>query len=168
MVENGDLTFLTESFLGIIHNGKKYLPSPIEGKFSNHNIARDNSRKVTARAVSRARCILSVSGIFSRKLQHPNLVQLFGVCSKQRPILIVTEYMKNGSLLNYLRKHEQRLLGQTQTLLDMCKQVRELITASSIILPVDSTSSEMFASKTLSSLDSLSIGVFRDGIPGDA
>ncbi|XP_003741153.1 tyrosine-protein kinase Btk29A [Galendromus occidentalis] len=57
------------------------------------------------------------------KLQHPNLVQLFGVCSKQRPILIVTEYMKNGSLLNYLRKHEQRLLGQTQTLLDMCKQV---------------------------------------------
>ena len=30
------------------------------------------------------------------KLQHQNLVQLYGVCSKHRPIYIITEYMKVG------------------------------------------------------------------------
>lgn len=57
------------------------------------------------------------------KLQHPNLVQLYGVCSKHRPIYIVTEYMKHGSLLNYLRRHEQTLIGNMGLLLDMCIQV---------------------------------------------
>lgn len=33
------------------------------------------------------------------KLQHPNLVLLFGVCVEHRPICIVTEFMKHG--LNY-------------------------------------------------------------------
>ena len=34
------------------------------------------------------------------KLQHQNLVQLYGVCSKNvRPIFIITEYMKVDSQL---------------------------------------------------------------------
>uniref|UniRef100_A0A0A9WY19 Tyrosine-protein kinase n=2 Tax=Lygus hesperus TaxID=30085 RepID=A0A0A9WY19_LYGHE len=57
------------------------------------------------------------------KLQHSNLVQLYGVCSKHRPIYIVTEYMKHGSLLNYLRRHENTLGGNIDLLLDMCIQV---------------------------------------------
>lgn len=57
------------------------------------------------------------------KLQHANLVQLYGVCSKHRPIYIVTEYMKHGSLLNYLRRHETTLAGNAGLLLDMCIQV---------------------------------------------
>ncbi|XP_066254170.1 tyrosine-protein kinase Btk isoform X2 [Euwallacea similis] len=57
------------------------------------------------------------------KLQHPNLVQLYGVCSKNRPIFIVTEYMRHGSLLNYLRRHEQSLSTNQGLLLDMCIQV---------------------------------------------
>ncbi|RZF38658.1 hypothetical protein LSTR_LSTR003464 [Laodelphax striatellus] len=57
------------------------------------------------------------------KLQHQNLVQLYGVCSKHRPIYIVTEYMKHGSLLNYLRRHEATLDGNIGLLLDMCIQV---------------------------------------------
>lgn len=57
------------------------------------------------------------------KLQHANLVQLYGVCSKHRPIYIVTEYMKHGSLLNYLRRHEASLAGNMGLLLDMCIQV---------------------------------------------
>lgn len=57
------------------------------------------------------------------KLQHANLVQLYGVCSKHRPIYIVTEYMKHGSLLNYLRRHEGSLAGNAGLLLDMCIQV---------------------------------------------
>ncbi|XP_069676955.1 tyrosine-protein kinase Btk isoform X3 [Periplaneta americana] len=57
------------------------------------------------------------------KLQHQNLVQLYGVCSKHRPIYIVTEYMRHGSLLNYLRRHETTLGGNVGMLLDMCIQV---------------------------------------------
>ncbi|XP_017783222.1 PREDICTED: tyrosine-protein kinase Btk29A isoform X2 [Nicrophorus vespilloides] len=57
------------------------------------------------------------------KLQHTNLVQLYGVCSKNRPIFIVTEYMRHGSLLNYLRKHEQSLSSNQGLLLDMCIQI---------------------------------------------
>ncbi|XP_060831170.1 tyrosine-protein kinase Btk isoform X1 [Bombus pascuorum] len=57
------------------------------------------------------------------KLQHQNLVQLYGVCSKDRPIYIVTEYMRHGSLLNYLRRHEATLGVNVGLLLDMCIQV---------------------------------------------
>lgn len=56
------------------------------------------------------------------KLQHPNLVQLYGVCSKHRPIYIVTEYMRHGSLFNYLRRTSPDQLGPS-VLLDMCIQV---------------------------------------------
>ena len=63
---------------------------------------------------------------FCRKLQHQNLVQLYGVCSKHRPIYIVTEYMRHGSLLNYLRRHESSLGGNVGLLLDMCIQVSRI------------------------------------------
>uniref|UniRef100_A0A672I070 Tyrosine-protein kinase n=1 Tax=Salarias fasciatus TaxID=181472 RepID=A0A672I070_SALFA len=58
------------------------------------------------------------------KLRHENLVQLYGVCTKQRPIYIVTEFLSNGCLLTYLRE------GLTQhptpiQLLEMCKDVSE-------------------------------------------
>ena len=56
-------------------------------------------------------------------MQHQNLVQLYGVCSKDRPIYIVTEYMRHGSLLNYLRRHETTLGSNVGLLLDMCIQV---------------------------------------------
>ncbi|KAJ8922493.1 hypothetical protein NQ315_007521 [Exocentrus adspersus] len=61
------------------------------------------------------------------KLQHTNLVQLYGVCSKNRPIFIVTEYMRYGSLLNHLRRHEQSLSSNQGLLLDMCIQVGVLM-----------------------------------------
>ena len=37
------------------------------------------------------------------KLSHPNLIQLYGVCTKEEPVYIITELMKYGSLLEYLR-----------------------------------------------------------------
>lgn len=56
-------------------------------------------------------------------LQHQNLVQLYGVCSKNRPIFIVTEYMKYGSLHSYLRKNDATLIANIELLLHMCIQV---------------------------------------------
>lgn len=38
-----------------------------------------------------------------KKLKHPNLIQLFAVCTIEEPIYIVTELMHNGSLLDYLQ-----------------------------------------------------------------
>lgn len=70
--------------------------------------------------------------LFCRKLQHTNLVQLYGVCSKDRPIYIVTEYMRHGSLLNYLRRHEATLGSNVGLLLDMCIQVHYFSTVEKI------------------------------------
>lgn len=41
-----------------------------------------------------------------RHCRHEKLVPLYGVCSKGEPLLIVTEFMVNGSLLDFLRKHK--------------------------------------------------------------
>ena len=41
-----------------------------------------------------------------KTLRHPKLIQLYAVCSLQEPIYIITELMRNGSLLEYLQsKH---------------------------------------------------------------
>ncbi|XP_062916627.1 tyrosine-protein kinase BTK isoform X2 [Mobula hypostoma] len=57
------------------------------------------------------------------KLNHPKLVQLYGVCTKQRPIYIVTEFMSNGCLLDYLKKCGRKL--SSLQLLEMSKDVCE-------------------------------------------
>ena len=45
-----------------------------------------------------------------KRLKHDHLIALYAVVSKTEPILIVTELMRNGSLLEYLR-NEGRNLG---------------------------------------------------------
>ncbi|KAL6033456.1 hypothetical protein STEG23_020271 [Scotinomys teguina] len=57
------------------------------------------------------------------KLSHPKLVKFYGVCSKKYPIYIVTEYITNGCLLNYLKSHGKGL--ETSQLLEMCYDVCE-------------------------------------------
>ncbi|KAF4085509.1 hypothetical protein AMELA_G00095950 [Ameiurus melas] len=57
------------------------------------------------------------------KLHHENLVQLYGVCTKQRPIYIVTEFLPNGCLLTYLRESLRQ--PTAVQLLEMCKDVSE-------------------------------------------
>ena len=59
------------------------------------------------------------------KLQHTNLVQLYGVCSKHRPIYIITEYMKHGSLLSFLRKQKAQIYSDHCVLLDIALQVQK-------------------------------------------
>ena len=38
-----------------------------------------------------------------KNLHHKRLLTLFGVCSLAEPYYIVTEYLQNGSLLDYLK-----------------------------------------------------------------
>nr|CDS26764.1 tyrosine protein kinase Btk29A [Hymenolepis microstoma] len=58
-----------------------------------------------------------------RFLNHPNLVQLFGVVLKKRPIMIITEYMKYGSLRDFLRQRQTQFCNRPVVLADICAQV---------------------------------------------
>ncbi|KAI9537530.1 hypothetical protein NQZ68_023775 [Dissostichus eleginoides] len=58
-----------------------------------------------------------------KNLQHPRLVRLFAVVT-QEPIYIVTEYMENGSLVDYLKTTEGSSLPMN-TLIDMAAQVAD-------------------------------------------
>ncbi|TDG99418.1 hypothetical protein EPR50_G00194200 [Perca flavescens] len=57
------------------------------------------------------------------RLSHPKLVQLYGVCSQQKPIYIVTEFMEQGCLLNFLR--QRRCSFSLGSLLSICLDVSE-------------------------------------------
>nr|XP_006002996.1 PREDICTED: tyrosine-protein kinase FRK [Latimeria chalumnae] len=57
-----------------------------------------------------------------KKLRHPNLIQLYAVCSLEQPIYIITELMRNGSLLEYLQKDNGNILDISD-LVDMATQV---------------------------------------------
>lgn len=57
-----------------------------------------------------------------KKLRHSNLIQLYAVCTQEEPIYIVTELMKHGSLLEYLKDGAGKDLRLPQ-LIDMSAQV---------------------------------------------
>eukprot|EP00730_Choanoeca_flexa_P017829 TRINITY_DN8623_c0_g2_i2.p1 TRINITY_DN8623_c0_g2~~TRINITY_DN8623_c0_g2_i2.p1 ORF type:complete len:504 (+),score=128.29 TRINITY_DN8623_c0_g2_i2:270-1781(+) len=56
-----------------------------------------------------------------KRLRHPKLIQLYAVCTDKEPIYIVTELMKNGSLLDYL--HDKGRGLNLPQLVDMAAQV---------------------------------------------
>ena len=58
---------------------------------------------------------------FMKRLRHPKLIQLYAVCTKEEPIYIITEFMKHGSLLEYLRGDGRSL--RLPQLIDMGAQV---------------------------------------------
>ena len=56
-----------------------------------------------------------------KSLRHPKLIQLYAVCTREEPIYIITELMKHGSLLEYLRGDGRSL--KLPQLIDMSAQV---------------------------------------------
>ncbi|KAJ7316539.1 hypothetical protein JRQ81_002701 [Phrynocephalus forsythii] len=57
------------------------------------------------------------------KLSHPKLVQLHGVCMQQAPMCLVFEFMENGCLSDYLKRHQGSF--SREDLLGMCQDVCE-------------------------------------------
>jgi len=57
-----------------------------------------------------------------KQIKHENLIKLIGVCTKETPIYIVTEFMPLGNLLEYLRQADKNELP-AQTLLYIASQV---------------------------------------------
>jgi len=43
-----------------------------------------------------------------KQIKHPNLVQLLGVCTRQKPMFIIAEFMARGNLLDFLRSDAGR------------------------------------------------------------
>ena len=56
-----------------------------------------------------------------KKLHHPNLIQLYAVCTKEEPFLRITELMVSGCLIDYLRGDGRSL--KLPQLIDMSAQV---------------------------------------------
>ncbi|KAF5397205.1 hypothetical protein PHET_09672 [Paragonimus heterotremus] len=46
-----------------------------------------------------------------KRLRHPNLIQLYAVCTQSEPFYLVTEFMSKGSLLTHLQSPEGRSLS---------------------------------------------------------
>lgn len=46
-----------------------------------------------------------------KNMRHPNLVQLLGVCTREAPIYIITEFMTKGNLQDYLRNCDQEQIN---------------------------------------------------------
>lgn len=58
-----------------------------------------------------------------RDLLHKNIVRLYGVCTEEEPMLIVTEFMANGCLLSYLRDGPGKNM-KFKMILDFAAQVK--------------------------------------------
>ncbi|KAG5881597.1 hypothetical protein JTB14_031070 [Gonioctena quinquepunctata] len=56
-----------------------------------------------------------------KKLRHQKLIQLYAVCTVEEPIYIITELMRNGSLLEYLQGKGKGL--KLTQLIDMAAQI---------------------------------------------
>ena len=56
-----------------------------------------------------------------KKLRHLKLIQLYAVCTLEEPIYIITELMKNGSLLEFLQGKGRTL--KLPQLIDMAAQI---------------------------------------------
>ena len=57
-----------------------------------------------------------------KQIRHPTIIELLGVCTRELPFFIITEYMPKGNLQDYLRGPEGKDLKAT-ALVSMAQQV---------------------------------------------
>lgn len=65
-----------------------------------------------------------------RRYRHDKLVPLYGVCSRGMPLLIITEFMSKGALLNYLRDNPE---SQTLTIIDLIDMASQIASGMSFL-----------------------------------
>ena len=76
----------------------------IEGCFGNHFIfLQEDTMKLSD--------FLEEAAIM-KEMKHPNLVQLLGVCTREPPFYIITEFMSRGNLLDYLRNADREEVSE--------------------------------------------------------
>ena len=87
--------------------------------------------------------------VIMNSLHHPNIARIHGICSKEYPILIVTEYFQKGSLSNYLHSMSGKSLkvhdliaisaqvAHGMAYLEKCKVVHRNLAASNVFITED-------------------------------
>ena len=56
-----------------------------------------------------------------KDLDHPNIVQLLGIVSRERPVWIVLEFLQHGDVLSYLRKYTGQI--EPKVIMKVCAEV---------------------------------------------
>lgn len=118
-----------------------------EGTFQGTKVAIKTLKNVDAEATE---AFLAEADVMS-KLKHPNLVQLIGVCTSGDPVMIVSEFMGKGCLLDYLRSRGRTVITaavQLKFTKDICSAMTYLeaknfvhrdLAARNILLSEDGT-----------------------------
>uniref|UniRef100_A0A673G9S6 receptor protein-tyrosine kinase n=1 Tax=Sinocyclocheilus rhinocerous TaxID=307959 RepID=A0A673G9S6_9TELE len=83
---------------GEVCSGRLKLPSKREIYVAIKSLKAGYSEKQRRDFLSEA----SIMGQFD----HPNIIRLEGVVTRCKPVMIITEYMENGSLDTFLKKHD--------------------------------------------------------------
>ena len=91
--------------------------SQLLGKWNHREVAVKIQRQDTVKMAA----FLDEAQIL-KTLDHPNILKLLAVCNAKEPIYLVTEYMVNGKLSQYLREGTGSELKLTQ-MLWICAQV---------------------------------------------
>ncbi|XP_054163853.1 tyrosine-protein kinase Fer-like [Oppia nitens] len=65
------------------------------------------------------KCKFLAEGRILQQYNHPNIVQLIGICVHKQPVMIVMELVEGGSLLNHLRHNTNRVSFTLSILLKM-------------------------------------------------
>ncbi|EDQ92991.1 uncharacterized protein MONBRDRAFT_44322 [Monosiga brevicollis MX1] len=60
-----------------------------------------------------------------KRMRHPNLVRLLGVCTRGGPLFIVTEFMNNGNLLDFLQSERGRAEIDPTSMMHCALQIAE-------------------------------------------
>ena len=73
-------------------------------------------------------------GVAMASMDHPHVVRLFGI-SMGRQMMLVSQFVPLGSLLEFLRKHKERL--NAKNMLTFAHQIAEVCTSGLVELSTD-------------------------------
>ena len=62
-----------------------------------------------------------------KKFSHPHLVAMYAVCTDEEPFYIITEFMCNGALLDFLRKEDGKGKLTFDNLISISAQVKKYL-----------------------------------------
>jgi serine/threonine protein kinase len=120
LIKEDDLSELDRSqifYNKLIHQGS--LNKVHQGKYGQRDVA------IKHMEINNKKKFLQEAKIME-ELLHKNIVRLYGVCTREEPILILTEFLRHGSLLNYLRNQLESNI-QFKNILDFVGQVNNQV-----------------------------------------
>uniref|UniRef100_A0A914ZNN2 receptor protein-tyrosine kinase n=1 Tax=Parascaris univalens TaxID=6257 RepID=A0A914ZNN2_PARUN len=97
-------------------------PTPRVGTFDMSQVQTVAIKTLKPGSSEKAKSDFLMEASIMGQFEHENVIRLIGVVTKSEPIMIITEFMENGSLDQFLRKHDDGLLRVTQ-IVDMLRGI---------------------------------------------